>query len=238
MFPKENRYFETENGILYNCDCLSLIKQFPKECIDLIITDPPYAISYKTNRRKNKEHEFCSEIANDNNPEVLQEAIPFFYDLLKQDKAIYIFGSWKTVDIFKPLVSQYFNLKNIIIWYKNSWTTGDLKAQFGQQYEIIYYGNKGRAIFNGKRFPDVWQFDRVVGKKQIHQNQKPIEMIEKMLNIHSKESELVLDIFAGSGTTLVASENLNRRWIGVELEAKYCEIAKQRLLNLKGDGNE
>jgi len=66
IFPEENRYFETDNGILYKGDCAKIIKEFPDNSIDLIITDPPYLISYKTNHRKDKTHEFRTEIKNDN----------------------------------------------------------------------------------------------------------------------------------------------------------------------------
>jgi len=67
-------------------------------------------------------------------------------------------------------------------------------------------------------------------KKQKHQNEKPLELIEYILKKHSNENDIVLDCFVGSGTTLVACEKLNRRWIGIELEEKYCEITKERIL--------
>ena len=67
----------------------------------------------------------------------------------------------------------YFKVKNMIIWKKNNWTAGDLKGQFGKQYEILFLANKVRKEINGKRFSDVWEFDKVVGKNQLHQNEKP-----------------------------------------------------------------
>jgi len=232
-FPKENRYFETENGILYKGDCLEIMKNFSKESVDLILTDPPYLINYKTNRRKNKNHQFCRPIQNDNNHKLIAEFVKYSYNILKNNRAFYCFTSWKTIDFFKQKIEKYYKLKNQIIWVKNNWTAGDLKAQYGQQYEIIMYANKGRAFFNGRRDTDVWNFNRVSGKKQKHQNEKPLELIEYILTKHSNENDIVLDCFIGSGTTLVACEKLNRRWVGIELEEKYCEITKQRILDVK-----
>jgi len=231
MFPKENRYFETENGILYNSEAIETMSKFPNEIFDVIITDPPYLINYKTNHRKNKNHEFCSVIQNDNNYKLIDNFIKKSFELLKNNSPFYCFVSWKTECFFIDKIKKYnFNLKNQIIWVKNNWTAGDLQAQYGQQYEIILYSNKGRSKFKNKRYSDVWHFDRVVGKQQLHQNQKPLQLIEFILNNHSNENDIIFDGFVGSGTTLLACEKLNRRWIGIELEEKYCEITKQRIL--------
>lgn len=81
-FPKDNIYFETDKGILYHGDSLEILKQFPNNSIDLVLTDPTYIINYKTNRRKNKQHEFSSVIQNDDNIEIIFQIIPIFYDIL------------------------------------------------------------------------------------------------------------------------------------------------------------
>jgi len=229
LIDSEYYYWHTDNGVLLNGDCLEVMKEIPKECIDLILTDPPYLINYKTNYRKDKKHDFCNPIQNDNNYELISEFIKRSYDLLKNNKAFYCFTSWKKIDYFKTEIEKYYNIKNIIVWVKNNWTAGDLKAQFGQQYENIIYANKGRAFFNGKRDSDVWFFNRVSGKKQKHQNEKPLDLIEHVLNKHSNKNDVVLDCFAGSGSTLLGCEKLNRKWIGIELNEEYCEIVKQRI---------
>lgn len=231
-FPRENIFYETDNGILYCGDCLEILRRFPKESVDLIVTDPPYLISYKTNHRKDKNHDFCKPIKNDDNPELIREFINIAYYVLKMNSAFYSFGSWKTVDFFKAEIEKYFKLKNIVVWVKNNWSAGDLKAQFGQQYELIFYALKGRRLINGKRLPDVWFFERVSGSKQLHQNEKPTKLLQRIIKVSSNDNELILDPFAGSGSTLVAAHILNRRWIGIEIEEKYCEIAKQRIESL------
>ena len=220
---------------LYCDDCLNIMKQIENESIDLIVTDPPYLIKYKTNRRKNKDHDFCSEILNDDNEQLIIDYIRECYRILKNNTAMYMFCNCDKVDFFKQeLENAGFKIKNMIIWVKNNWTAGDLKAQFGKQYEIIFLVNKGRKYFNGKRITDVWMFDKISGKKQLHQNQKPVNLLKQCILKHSDENDIIFDGFMGSGSTGVACIETNRKFIGVELDKKYFEIAKERIENLKG----
>ena len=220
---------------LYCDDCLNIMKQIENESIDLIVTDPPYLIKYKTNYRKNKDHDFCSEILNDDNEQLIIDYIKECYRILKNNTAMYMFCNCDKVDFFKQeLENAGFKIKNMIIWVKNNWTAGDLKAQFGKQYEIIFLVNKGRKCFNGKRITDVWMFDRISGKKQLHQNQKPVDLLKQCILKHSDENDIIFDGFMGSGSTGVACIETGRKFIGVELDKKYFEIAKERIDNLKG----
>ena len=220
---------------LYCDDCLNIMKQIENESIDLIVTDPPYLIKYKTNRRKNKDHDFCSEILNDDNEQLIIDYIRECYRILKNNTAMYMFCNCDKVDFFKQeLENAGFKIKNMIIWVKNNWTAGDLKAQFGKQYEIIFLVNKGRKYFNGKRITDVWMFDKISGKKQLHQNQKPVDLLKQCILKHSDENDIIFDGFMGSGSTGVACIETGRKFIGVELDKKYFEIAKERIENLNG----
>ena len=220
---------------LYCDDCLNIMKQIENESIDLIVTDPPYLIKYKTNHRKNKDHDFCSEILNDDNEQLIIDYIRECYRILKNNTAMYMFCNCDKVDFFKQeLENAGFKIKNMIIWVKNNWTAGDLKAQFGKQYEIIFLVNKGRKCFNGKRITDVWMFDRISGKKQLHQNQKPVDLLKQCILKHSDENDIIFDGFMGSGSTGVACIETDRKFIGVELDKKYFEIAKERIEKLKG----
>lgn len=215
---------------LYKGNCLEVMKDIPNESIDLIVTDPPYLIKYKTNRRKNKKHDFCSEILNDDNYDLISNYIKECFRILKNDTAMYMFCNCDRVDYFKQeLEKTGFNIKNMIIWVKNNHTAGDLKAQFGKQYEIIFLVNKGRSLFNGKRITDVWNFNKVSGNKQVHQNQKPLDLLEQCILKHSKDNDVIFDGFMGSGSTGVACKHTNRRFIGIELDDNYFEIAKKRI---------
>ena len=227
---------ELNNNItLLQGNCLELMKNIPSESVDCVITDPPYLINYKTNYRKamgGAKHNFCNEILNDSraNKDVISEAFIEMYRVLKNNSASYVFCSYKTIEIFKSIAENVgFKIKNQIIWVKNNWTAGDLQAQFGQQYEVILLLNKGRKKINGKRISDVWNFNRISGKCQLHQNQKPIDLLEQCINKHTNENDLILDCFMGSGSTGVACKNLNRNFIGIELNKEYFEIAKKRM---------
>ena len=203
---------------IYNMDCLEGMKMLDDNSVNLIVTDPPYLMNYMTNYRKNKEHEFCKPILNDNNEELVSNYIKECYRILKNNTAIYIFANDIKIDFFKQEIEKYFNIKNIIDWIKNNHTAGDLEAAYGRQKEYIIFANKGRRKINGKRLTDVWYFDRVVGNEQIHQNQKPIELINRCILKSSNEGDVVFDGFMGSGTTAASAVVNNRKFIGAELD--------------------
>lgn len=197
--------------------------------IDLIVTDPPYLINYKSNRRQDKTHKFSKTILNDNNTELIKSYIKECYRILKDNTAMYMFCSFDKVDFFKEEIEKYFNVKNIIIWEKNNHTAGDLEAQFGKKYEMLILANKGRRLFNGDRLTDVWRFNRVSSDKLIHQNQKPIELIKRCIIKHSDIEDVIFDGFMGSGTTAVACIDTDRHFIGSEIDKEYFEIAQKRI---------
>jgi len=210
-------------------DCLEGMKQIKDKSIDLIVTDPPYLINYKTNYRKDKTHRFCKVIKGDNDPQLISGYIKECYRIMKDNTAMYMFCNSDKVDFFKQELEKYFKVKNMIIWVKNNWTAGDLKAQFGKQYEIVFLVNKGRKLFNGKRITDIWNFNRVSGKKQLHQNEKPLDLITQCILKHSNENNVIFDGFIGSGTTAIACINTNRNYIGFELDTNYYNIANERI---------
>ena len=209
-------------------DVLEFMATIPDNKIDLIVTDPPYLINYKTNWRK-ENHKFSDVIKNDNNPNLIKEYIKECYRVLKNDTALYMFCSFDKVDFFKKEIEKYFTIKNIIIWRKNNHTAGDLEAQFGKQYEMIILANKGRRKFNGERLTDVWDFKRVSSDKLLHQNQKPIELIKRCIVKHSDVGDIVFDGFMGSGTTALAALETDRHFIGAEIDEYYFQIAKERI---------
>ena len=219
---------DLELNKIYNVDCIEGMKDIPAESIDLVVTDPPYLINYKTGHRKDKSHRFNEVILNDDNGGLIKEYIKECYRIMKNDTAMYMFCSSHKVDFFKVELEKYFSIKNMIIWEKNNHTAGDLESAYGRKYEIIFLVNKRNKPINGKRHNDVWRFDRVVGNEQLHQNQKPIPLISQCIRSHSSEGETVFDGFMGSGTTAIACHKLNRNFIGFELDKGYFDIAVKR----------
>ena len=212
---------------IYNEDCLEGMKRISDGSVDLIVTDPPYLINYS---RHVKGHRFENKILNDNNPELISKYIKECYRILKNNSAMYMFASHKTVDFFKQeLENTGFNVKNMIIWDKQRQGMGDTSTVFGFQYELIFFVSKGQPKIRGKRLSDIWSFPKVVGRNQVHQNQKPIELIERCVTKHSNEGDVVFDGFMGSGTTAIACINTNRNYIGFELDEEYYKASLNRI---------
>lgn len=144
---------------------------------------------------------------------------------MKDDSPLYMFCGSDKVDFFKQEIEKYFTVKNLIVWDKGNHTAGDLQAQYGKRYEFIIYANKGRAPFNPDmpRYEDIWYFNKVSGQAQIHQNQKPTDLLSRIINQHTKRGDLILDPFMGSCATAVAAHRLQRDYIGFEIEPdKYA----------------
>ena len=198
--------------------------------VDLIVTDPPYMINYRSDYRKNK----YNRIKNDKDSyNLISEYFKKCNEILKDNSAIYCFCSWHNVDFFKQEFEKYFKLKNIIVWNKNNTSMGDLKGSYAPKHEFILFGHKGRRLIEGFRYPDVLDFKRTNNK--LHPTQKPIDLLEIFVKTSSKEGDTIFDGFMGSGSTGIACLKNNRNFIGVELDEKYFEIAKNRIENLENN---
>lgn len=167
--------------IIHKTDCIAFMRQLPSESVDLIVTDPPYLMNYKTRRRKNKSDKFCSAIIGDTSEELIATYIKECYRILKNNSACYMFCNANKVEFFITELQKYFNIKNIIVWVKNIHTAGDLVAQYGKRHEFIFYVNKGRSPIRNGRISDVWEFDKVPSSRLLHQNQKPVELIKQCI---------------------------------------------------------
>lgn len=216
-------------------DCIDEMNNLINEGIkvDLILTDPPYLMNYKTNHRKNKMHEFCSTITNDDNKDVVGKSFELMVKLLKDDGALYCFCQDNNLDWFiQTIKSNGLKIRNILTWIKNNWTAGDLKGAYAKQTEFIIFAcpnKKPRHLLRGKRPKTALFYDRVAGINQLHQNQKPVDLLKFLILNSSDEKNIILDSFMGSGSTGVACLQTNRNFIGIELDEKYYQIAQERL---------
>ena len=219
-----------ENGSykLYKGNCLEVMDNMDDESVDLVVTDPPYMIDYQSNRRK-KEDRF-DKIKNDKGNYILiQKYLAECHRIMKDNTAIYCFCSWHNIDFFKQEFEKHFKLKNIIVWNKNNHGTGDLKGSYAPRYEFILFGHKGRTLLREKRIADVIDCAKIPSKKLTHPTEKPQELLEIFIKQSSDEDSVVFDGFMGTGSCGIVANKLNRRFIGVELEDNYFEIAKTRL---------
>ena len=213
-------------------DCLEEMKNIKDNSIDLVVTDPPYLINYKSNRRvKLKQFDYIQ--GDKNNESLISNYIKECYRIMKNNTAIYMFCSWHHIDFFKQEFEKYFKLKNLIVWNKNNHGSGDLKGAYAPKHEFILYGHKGRSIFREKRISDVIDCAKINSNKLLHPTEKPILLLETFVKNSSDVGNLVFDGFMGSNTTGVACVNTNRNFIGIEKDLTYYNIACERINNIK-----
>jgi DNA modification methylase len=204
---------------------------------DLIFTDPPYNLDFqgqRINAAANAKHD---DIKNDNLS--LAEFDDFISKVLRNyasmnAKAWYFFFSDLTLDmLLVPMRQNGFSWKSILIWMKPfaSMSSKDYKSR----YEPFVYGCKSNAFY-GQRYndEDIWQFARVK-TNDLHPTMKPLDLIAKALNNSSQPNDIVVDLFGGSGSTLIACEQTNRTCFMMELDPKYVDVIIARWEKLTGD---
>jgi DNA modification methylase len=191
---------------------------------DMVFTDPPYGVDYKG-------------INNDDRAGLETLLDLSFSNMLASSKSgssCYVFHSDKCADIFHSVFRRYFHFSSMIIWAKNSLTLS--RTDYQSKHEPCLYGwmNNGSHVFYGDRKQtSIWEVHKE--RAEGHTTPKPIELIEKGLNNSSKGGDIVLDLFGGSGSTMVAAHKLGRTAYLMELDEKYCDVIVQRMHKLFPD---
>lgn len=208
-------YFQDGVVTLYHGNSLEITDWLSA---DVLITDPPYGMSYKSDMNKGERNRtvFHDRLAGDENPEVRNNALR----LWGTEKAALVFGTWR--------IERPEHTKQLVIWDKSPCGfMGNTAIPFGPTHEDIYC--LGTIGWSGKRQPSIINVPMLMSgdlSRPNHPTPKPIPLMEILI---SKTSGTIADPFAGSGATLVAARNLGRKIIGVEVEEKYCEIIANRL---------
>lgn len=215
-----------KTGTFFIGDCLDVISELPIESVDLLCTDPPFGMDYQSNRRVvQKQHE---KIKNDDgNLDWLPEFLSGCNRVSKNNTAQYFFCSHHKIDVFKNEIEKLFKLKNLLVWEKNNHGTGDLKGDFAPKLEFCWFSHKGRALLRGSRVPNIFKFSRT--SNELHPTQKPVDLILHLIEKFSDPGGVVLDPFAGSGTTAIAAIQSGRRWICIEQNEEYANAALARI---------
>ena len=231
-------------------DCLEEMKNIPDGSIDMVLTDPPYgttACKWDSVIDFDKMWEQLNRIIKLKGAIVLFGSEPFSSALRMSNIKNYKYDIyWK-----KEKPTNFFQLKkrigksteNIIVFYNKQPTYNPQKTKAnsivknspkGRHNSIITGINKRVLPYkdDGMRYPiDVLEINRIKLGSQIHPTQKPVALMEYLIKTYTNENETVLDFTMGSGTTGVACKNLNRDFIGIELDEKYFNIAKERINN-------
>jgi len=187
---------------------------------DMVFTDPPYGYEYQSNMRtKSKKFDVLK-----NDDKILD-----FMPLIKEmcNGFVFVCTTWKVLDKWLPLFNKYFDLTNMIIWDKGGGGIGDLEHTFLTDYEIILCSNNGQKI-TGKRIGSVWNIPKDSANDYVHATQKPIKLMATAIENTTKINDIVLDLFGGSGSTLIACEQLNRTCYMMEIDPMYCDVIVKR----------
>ena len=195
--------------------------------VNMVFTDPPYGYKYQSNMRT-KSDKF-DMLTND-------DKILNFMPILKKfcSGFVFICASWKNIKEWIKLFEEYFELTNIIVWNKGGGGMGDLKHTFATDYELILCSSRNCEI-TGKRIGSVWTINKDASINYVHPTQKPIKLSATAIESTTKENEKVLDLFGGSGSTLIACEQLNRKAYLMELETKWVQVIIERYLKFTGE---
>ena len=240
-------------------DCLEVMRDFPDNSIDSIITDPPYGINYKG---WDKFEDFVS---------FTESWIKECFRILKSTGTLWSFMSYSNIFEFVPLLEKYgyVHLENWVVWarQKGRGSSKHLKSQREDIFhvtksdiftwnnikilrEVIWaYKNRDgtpRGWFineKGERkrwtgLGNVWVFSCPFWNSKnedsyLHPSQKPLAMMERLILLSNNKGDIVLDSFSGSGTTCVAAKKLGRNYIGIDISPEYCELARKRLKGVK-----
>ena len=213
-------------------DCLELMKDIPDKSIDLVVTDPPYKIvqggcTNKAVRLKGSNQEQLKKGTLFNNNSIkFNEWIPEVYRVLKNNSHCYIMSNDRNINELLNVCEKVgFKLLNILVWGKSKHSPN---RYYMKNCEFIVFLRKGKAKnINDMGTKQLLLIDNVANKK--HPSEKPIKLMEILIKNSSDEKDIVLDTFLGSGTTGVACVNTNRNFIGIELDEKYFNIAKERI---------
>lgn len=208
---------------IYNLEAFEFLKGVADKSVDLIIIDPPYSTPVITSfgRKKNKNLADLS----------IQEY--FFSGLkkeiervLKEDGRLFIFCDDKFYPILYAVFYDWLNLQ-LLIWDKGRIGMG---RPIRKQHEFILYANRGSWDFKKEELTHIPSIIKVKSEcEKVHGAQKPIELLKTLIMGFSEEENVVLDCFAGSGNTLIAAKQTNRKFIGSDLNREYYGIAMKRL---------
>ena len=195
---------------------------------DMLLTDPPYNVDYVGKTAE------ALKIKNDNMDdnqfyEFLKKVFENMYIVTKEGASIYVFhADTEGINFRKAFKDAGFKLAECLIWKKDCFVMG--RQDYQWQHEPVLYGwkeGKAHYFINDRTQSTILEFDRPK-QSTLHPTMKPIDLIAKLIKNSSKENDIILDLFGGSGSTIIATEQLNRKCYTMELDPKYCDVIVKR----------
>jgi DNA modification methylase len=190
---------------------------------DMVFTDPPYGVDYKG----------ISNDSRDGLEDLLKGAFANYFGHSKSGAAIYCFHSDRCADVFHKVFREFFHFSSMVIWAKNSLTLS--QTDYQSQHEPCLYGwmdNGSHSWYSDRKQTSVWHFDKERFDK--HTTPKPVALVERAITNSSKGGDIVIDLFGGSGSTLIACEKIGRLARVMELDPKYCDVIVKRWEDFTG----
>lgn len=213
-------YYEQAGISLYHGDCRQILPQLAAETFDLVLTDPPYLVSYCGRWGSDLE-----PIEGDCDPSWVLPVYRDIFRVLKPDSLCLTFYGWPHAETFLSTWR--------VVGFRPISVFALVKRRIGlgyftrAQHELAYLLAKGKPPKPAVAPSDV--LDWATSGTSLHPNQKPLGAVSKLLSSFSNKTGLILDPFCGSGTTLVAAGQCGRRAVGIEIEERFCEVAAMRL---------
>lgn len=190
------------------------------EKADMVFTDPPYGVSYSSNMRTKSEK--FKVIKND---DVILDIVPVIE--MCSRGFVFIWTTWKVMDKWLENTAGLGFPSNVIVWAKGGGGIGDLKKTFSTDWEMAMVWHRGCEL-TGKRIGSVWNVGKDKAIDYKHPTQKPVALAEEALDKVTKTGYKVLDLFGGSGSTLIACHKMDRNSYNMELDEKYCDVIIKR----------
>ena len=211
-------------------DCLEVMRSISDKSIDLVLTDPPYNIARKNN--------FATmgragiDFGEWDKGFDLFSYIDQVSRILKKDGSFVVFNDWRNLGAIADYAEkQGFDTKDMIRLEKSNPMPRNRDRRYITDYECAIWFVKKGAKWTFNRQDSKYQRPKFVANIEsgLHPTQKNLSLMENLVKIHSNQGDMVIDPFMGSGTTGLACKNLNRKFIGIEQDANYFEIAKNRI---------
>lgn len=220
--------FRSDGAVEVRCqDALDLLRSLESGSIDLVLTDPPYGISYQSNRSEAGSVAIASDWNFQFGPFLMEVG-----RVLPQGEggAAYIFTRWDVYPLWhRSLGGSNLSAKNLIVWEKDNHSAGDLRGNFGFKWEGIMMLTKGRHELRGHRHSNIWSFPRVSPKARIHPAEKPVPLLQRIIEASTDRGGMVVDPFCGSGSTAEAALWCGRRALIGDVDTRWLQACADRL---------